>query len=527
MLRKKFNLTEYLLSRPRINPEKKVVYWKGRSLTHKELGTNILKTGMYLKNLGIKSEERVLLLLNDTPAFFDFFLGCISIGAIPVPLNPKLKNSDLSYILNDSRATAIVIEKKSLEEIEEIFNSSKYLAYRDKIIIQDRYFRDNEECFYSKNSKIESIKIEKNFNFLLKKGDTPCFWQYTSGTTGNPKAVIHSQISIIKNIKNFAVGVLGINEDDIIYSTSKMFFGYGLGNSLFTPLYTGAAVILDDRWASLLNIKENIEVYSPTIWFSVPKLYSTILRENFQIKHLERIRVFYSSGSNLNAKSNMNWQKYSGIAVTQGIGCTEIGHIFLSNIPGKENLKATGIPLSSFNIKIVNDEGKNVEVGQIGELWVQPPFNLLGYWEKPELTNEKFSKDNWYRTGDYFCQDQTGNYIYQSRIDDFFKVNGRMVAPSIIENEVKEYFDVSEAVFIAIDNEQTSDVDTVLCLVPINMADKLSLKVAIAEYFSNNRLSYMSPNMIMFFHDFQYNVNGKIIRKEVIKIVKQLLFLND
>ncbi|MFD0963071.1 AMP-binding protein [Pseudofulvibacter geojedonensis] len=524
-IEEKFNLTKQLFVGNNIPFGQSALIWNNNEFTRDELFENIIKTADYLLKSGLKQDERIILLLNDTPAIYEFFLGAIAIGAIPVLINPKTKLEDLSYILNDSEATSVVSEIRPLKEIEEIFNCSLFLKSRNNIIIQDKYvsnqeiIRKNKEYFYPRFSKTVFIEEEDlEMTFVVKSKDEPAFWQYTSGTTGKPKAVVHSQMSMLSNTINFAQETLKITSKDRVYSIPKMFFGYGLGNSLFFPIWTGATVIIDDHWPSMDRITNIIEKYKPTVFFAVPKIYGALLKYEKEVNY-GGVRIFYSAGSNLNATVNNKWKEATGKYVTQGIGCTEIGHVYISTIPTKENINATGVPVQGFNVKLVKEEGE-----EHGELYIQPSYKLLGY--HGVKNQNKFIEDNWYKTSDNFSQDKEGDFIFSSRVDDMFKINGRMVVPSVIENYVLENYAVNEAVFVAIEDKKMSDVSSYLCITLLDNTTNASvLKGDLERKLSEKFPSYMCPKQVVVFDGFQYNSNGKIIKKNIIEQLKEPVLL--
>jgi acyl-coenzyme A synthetase/AMP-(fatty) acid ligase len=434
-----------------------------------------------------------------------------------VLINPKTKLEDLVYILNDSQATTIITEIRSLDEIEVIYNNAPYIKSRNRVIVQDKYVSDaaiikaNKEYFYPRSSKTVFIEEEDlEMTFIVQSKETAAFWQYTSGTTGKPKAVVHSAESMLRNTINFAQNTLQINSNDCIYSIPKMFFGYGLGNSLFFPIWLGATVLIDDKWPNIERVSHLIEKHNPTVLFAVPKIYGNLLKLEAPVDY-SSIRLYYSAGSNLNAMLNTKWQKHTGRYITQGIGCTEIGHVYISTLPNEENINATGTPVEGFEVKLVHGDNDG-----LGELFVKPPYKLLGYHG---LTHQdKFLEGNWYRTSDNFTLGAKGDYVFSSRVDDLFKVNGRMVVPSVVENYVLDNYAVNEAVFLAIEDEELSDVASCLCITLLDTTtNALVLKREIEADLTENFPSYMRPKLIQVFDNFEYNSNGKIIKSKILE----------
>lgn len=523
-IKEKFNLTRYLFEENRISNDQIAIVWKNTEITRKDLYNNVIKTADYLTKIGITENSKIVLALNDTPSVFEFFLGAIAIGAIPILINPKTTLADLNYILKDSGAEAFVSEIRELSELEIIYKENPFIISRNRIIIQDKYVSDleiiknNKEYFYPRSSKSFFIEDEDlEMQFIYKLADEPAFWQYTSGTTGKPKAVIHSQVSMISNTVNFAEKTLKISQEDTIFSVSKMFFGYGLGNSLFFPIWTGAKVIIEDTWPSPKNLIEIIEKNKPTVFFAVPKVYGLLCNQILDNIDLSGVRIFYSAGSNLNAILNQKWHFKTSKYITQGIGCTEIGHVYISTKPSRENIQVTGKPVPGFLVKIDN----SVDLQNSGELLVKPSYPLLGY--KDKNIQGKFLNDNWYRTGDKFVTDSEGNYKFISRVDDLFKVNGRVVVPSTIENYVIENYPVNEALLIGVENENKSDTDSHLF---ITVKEKIirdeAMILEIKDSLKSNMPSFMCPKTISIIDKFEYNSNGKIIKSSIVKRLQNL-----
>lgn len=513
--RNKFNLTETLLAFSPEELNETIIHYKNERWSRYDLQRKVAVTASFLKNKNIYPDERVLLLMYDSPAFIVCFLALISIGSIPVPVNPKIKSDGLKFILEDSRASGVIVEYEEKESIIETIEDSLFIE-RQKIIINDT----DRDVLGLKHY----ISLKEGYNFdsinsryYLKNPDSVAFWQYTSGTSGNPKAVMHSQISMLDNTENFAKESLNISSNDKIYSVSKMFFGYGLGNSLFFPILLEAEVFLDSDWPSIDKIVKNIKSYKPTILFAVPKIYLALLDINDEelTQILGQIRILFSAGSHLTKEINTNWKLKYGNFILDGIGATELGHVFISNNPSCPIPGATGFPVKGYKVKLVDENNNEVPPGSKGQLCIKPRYPLLGYWENEAKNREKFS-NGWYYTGDLFIQDEQESYTFLGRSDDLFKVNGRWIVPAEIENIILSNFPIEECALVG---SMDRDGNTI----PVLFLSKISKEeISINSIYESLKDldSYKRPEVCIEIESFPKNDNGKTLRRELLDIAK-------
>jgi len=502
--------------------DKVVITYKEHRVFAPELNQKIKDlANAFLLNHIVSSDQRVLLIQRDTPSFVYSFLAVVAIGAIPVPLNPKIEGNTLKYILADSRAAAVIVDSKEFGRLREVLQSSVYLE-KNKIIVDGQYadFDVSEPELVLLGQLMHSFSAD-SFRFYHKKKNSVAFWQYTSGTTGMPKAVQHSQETMLVNTNTFAVNVLGINENDRLYSIPKMFFGYGLGNSLFFPLLTGASVLLDDSWPGLDTIIGNISKFKPTVLFAVPAIYSLILKNIDTIDQsiFNEVRLFVSAGAPLPEDINLQWQQHFGQLITDGIGCTEIGHIYLTNMPPMIIPGATGWPVDGYEVKLINDEGE--EVDNLGELCIRPTYHSLGYWENPGKTNERF-RNEWYRSGDLFERDEeTGAYYYKDRKDNLFKAfNGRWVNPSDIEPLLIKQFKFRECALVGRLNNEGLVVPVLFVC-----SDHQPDEEVIGGFLKQHVESYKIPRKIFYMQELPRNENGKVVRNRLTENLAEIVQL--
>ncbi|WP_426482965.1 AMP-binding protein [Chryseobacterium sp. R2ACT005] len=505
------------------NNENQILY-DLNSLSGKEIAEKIITVATSLRSTGkFGCGDRVILIMNDSPEFIYSFLSLISIGCIPVPLNPLIQDSELEYILLDSKATGVIIDNHQYLRLYHTIHSS-YHIINDCIIVNNPSVKEYGSINYLQKflspQNFPAVSLELEFEYA--ETNPVAFWQYTSGTTGNPKAVQHRHLTMLTNTELFAQKTLEIAKEDIILSVSKMFFGYGLGNSLFFPLLTGASVIIDEKWFTVDYLKKNIRLYKPTILFGTPKVYSEILHqhENFSKNEFNSIRLFISAGSSLPESIIREWKAVFDKTIINGIGSTEIGHIFMCNHQLKEQSKnsSLGLPVPGYHIKIsrIDTPDETIEnYGEIGELCIYPPKSTLSsYWEKEETNKIKY-KEGWYFSGDLCSQNEDGSYIYHGRKDDLFKVNGRWVNPIEIENYILQNFRQVDECAISYYLDDDGLAKPVLYLVEKNRTATDVLSEEIQKKLSENFPSYKRPSRIYFIKELTRNSNGKVIRKRL------------
>ncbi|RMZ59975.1 hypothetical protein D1632_10280 [Chryseobacterium nematophagum] len=516
------NLAENIIKNLLLSDNQNQILYNLNSLSGKEIVKKIANLAQNLQSTRkFTSGERVLLIMKDSPEFVYSFLALIFIGCIPVPINPLIKDSELEYILEDSKAIGVIIDDQQYHRLYRIiFNSSSIIT--DCVIVN--LFLQNE-CFASSylSQYLDEYNGSSDLDFIYEKNNPIAFWQYTSGTTGRPKAVQHTHYTMLFNTNMFAKKTLKICHNDIIMSVSKMFFGYGLGNSLFFPLLTGASVVIDKEWFSLDSLKKNISLYQPTIFFGTPKVYLDILQnENkFSQKDFTNIRLFISAGAALPHFIKKKWNELYGKPIVNGIGSTEIGHIFLCDHEINEmHENVLGVPIEGYEVKICKTDNSEQEINnynEIGEMCICPPANAASsYWNMPETNREKY-KGNWYLSGDLCSKTEQGVYLYHGRKDDLFKVNGRWVSAWEIENIIlNEFFEVSECAltFHLDENEFPSPILYVVSKIDTDVID---LESRIYSTLKLKISSYKLPSKIFFIEELPRNSNGKVNKKYLVK----------
>jgi len=494
---------------------KNAYFFQGKGTTYSDLSIQSRKMATYFLRLGIDDNKKILIFLDDSPALAFCFLAAAQIGSIPILLNPRSKARIVSHYLDSSAASAIICEAENSSDIQNIL-AEKNLNL--PIILQDLYPISQTQDLSSgtplKLSDALSLRPHEDFS---QRPDDPIIWQYTSGTTGLPKAIPHNLKGILHSNEVYAKQVLNISSDSKLYSTARLFFGYGLGNSVFFNLLNRATSYIDRRWPDERSILENLVKFGPTHFFSVPNLYARLLEDTERLSHaIKDTSFFVSAGSPLPSDTFRKWKSRFSAEILDGIGATEVGHIFLSNRCGTAKPGTTGKPLAGYDVKLIREDGDEATDLISGELWVKGPSVSSGYCNIPDYRKQRFV-EGWYKTGDKFVRDEEGNYRYLGRIDDMFKSKGRWIHPQEIEDHLKS--NLSWLDEVALLPTQPIDSDPILCLTKIENAPPLELmKEEIADYIVTVFGSYCKPVEYRELKYFPRNDNGKILRSELLNV---------
>ena len=419
-----------------------------RSLTYGELQARSVRFANALRALGLEPEDRVALLLHDTVDYPAAFWGAIRAGSVALPLNTFLTVAQYAYILADSRAAALVAAAPLAQAVWPIIDRLPYL----KTIILVGAIADDKASFPGRTVHLfeDLIAAADPTPFTADTlSDEVAFWLYTSGSTGDPKGVKHVHSSLMATAKLFGQGILGINENDVVHSASKLFFAYGLGNAMSFPLSVGATAALWPYRPSPEGVFEMMRKHRPTIFYGVPSLYTALLAHPEISKGAgsDRLRICVSAGEALPAHIGERWREVVGVDVLDGIGSTELLQTFVSNRPGDIRYGSSGKPVPGYEVRIVDESGRELGVDEIGELIVRGPSAGEGYWNQRAKSRRTFAGE-WTYTGDKYRRDAEGYYYYCGRTDDMFKVSGMWVSPFDVEAALASHEAVLEAAVI-------------------------------------------------------------------------------
>jgi len=423
-----------------------------RCSTYAELQARSFQLARALQEMGLRRESRIALLLPDTVNYPLAFFGAIRAGFVVVPLNTFLPAERHAYMLADSRARAIVVAAPLATALRPILARLPHLS---SVVLVDgddtdkRTFTDHDVHLLD-----ELLAGQPGQPYTAPTvSDEIAFWLYTSGSTGDPKGVKHVHTSLAATAKLFGQGVLGIGPDDVVFSAAKLFFAYGLGNAMSFPMSVGAtAVLLPDRPTpdAVLDIMRR---HRPTIFFGVPSFYSSLLAHKGLTHRMgsDRLRICVSAGEALPAKVAERFRAAVGVDILDGIGSTEMLQTFLSNRPDDCRHGSTGKPVPGYDVKIVDENGRPLGPGEVGELVVRGPSSGEGYWNQRHKSQRTFVGE-WTHTGDKFFHDEEGYYHYCGRTDDMFKVSGMWVSPFEVEAALATHEAVLEAAVIGKDD---------------------------------------------------------------------------
>jgi benzoate-CoA ligase len=412
----------------------------GDQLTFGQLTEQAWRFANVLRQQGFVPESRVLLCMLDTPQWPVVFLGCLLAGVVPVATNTLLTTKDFEYMLRDSRARGLVVSNALLPAFNELIGTLPDLK---TVIVAGS---TETAPHLSLDELLATADATRECADTCS--DDICFWLYSSGSTGSPKGTVHLHSHLIQTAELYGQGVLGIRESDVVYSAAKLFFAYGLGNAFTFPMSVGATTVLLPARPTTDDVFGILKKHQPTIFYGVPTLYASLLAApNRPAKSELNLRVCTSAGEALPAEIGKKWNAEYGCEILDGIGSTEMLHIFLSNRPGEVRYGTTGKAVPGYQLRIVNEDGKECEDGEIGELQINGPSAALMYWNNREKTKHTFAGE-WTRSGDKYTRDADGYYTYGGRSDDMLKVGGIYVSPFEVEASLMTHPSILEAAVV-------------------------------------------------------------------------------
>ncbi len=502
-----FNAADYFIARHlREGRAQRIAIECGEAkVTYGQLYALVNQFGNALKSLGVRMEERVLLLLLDTPEFAVSFFGAIKIGAVPVPVNTLLKPDDYKYLLNNSRARVLIVTESLFPLIQSIARGE--LRHLEIIVV----LGEAPSGTLSFHDLLQNHS--PNLNPAPTRKDDAAFWLYSSGSTGQPKGCVHLQHDMVVSTERYAKATLNISEEDRFFSVAKLFFAYGLGNGLYFSLAVGGTSILLPGPPRPQSVFEVIERHRPTLFFSVPSNYVKLLAHAAANREfdLSSIRHAISAGEALPAAVFHRFKERFGVEILDAIGSTEALHMMISNIPGEVRPGSSGKVLPGFEAKIVDDNDRPVAAGEVGNLLVKADSTCAYYWNEHEKTKATIAGD-WLRTGDKYHQDTDGYFWYDGRTDDMLKVSGVWVSPIEIEHVLGEHPAVQEvAVIFRKDADELSK--PAACVVLRNGADGTPEIARELQEFVLQRLPiFKRPHWIEFLPELPKTATGKVQR---------------
>jgi benzoate-CoA ligase len=478
------------------------------ALTYGQLDERARRLAAALKDAGVKREERVMLLMLDCADWPVAFLGAMLAGIVPVAVNTLLTADDYAYLLEHSRAQAVIVSGAVKPALKAALTKSDHEVH--KVIVsrptQPLEFGEAEfEAFLDAHAPLARP--------ARTHADDPAFWLYSSGSTGRPKGTVHSHANPYWTAELYGKAILGLEEDDVCFSAAKLFFAYGLGNALSFPLSVGATVLLMAerptpeavfrRWAG------GVGGVRPTVFYGAPTGFAGMLASPaLPARKDVALRLVSSAGEALPAEIGERFKRHFGVDIVDGIGSTEMLHIFISNLPQKVRYGTTGWPVPGYDIELRGEGGGPVPDGEPGDLYIHGPSAAMMYWGNREKTRETF-QGGWTKSGDKYIRNVDGSYTYAGRTDDMLKVSGVYVSPFEVEATIVQHPAVLEAAVIgAPDAEGLTKTKAFVVLRPGEHVDEAELKS-----FVKDRLApYKYPRAIEFIAELPKTATGKIQR---------------
>ncbi|AAY81080.1 benzoate-CoA ligase family protein [Sulfolobus acidocaldarius] len=507
------NVTDAIFSKRSNELGRPAIYYKDEIWTYRRLIDEINRVGNALKKF-LEREQRLLMISYDSPYFISVFYGAMKIGAFPIPVNTFTIPDDHIFYLEDSKAKVLVVEPEIWDRLASKLNGRteelKYVmilpgGHREQLHISPH---PAKVMLYEDIVPHESTDL----NPAKTSPDEPAFGLYTSGSTGHPKCAVHLHKDIIVVLNTYVKNVLKINENDKLFSASKLFFAYGLGNSSYFAFGNGASVVLMPERVEPKRVLHYIQTYKPTIFFAVPTIYNSLLNvEEWKKYDLSSIRLCVSAGEPLPGKIYEEWKKRYVVEILDGIGSTEALHIYISNFPGESRPNCTGKVVPGYEVKIVDENGNQVKAGEIGDLYVKGDSVAMYYLHKYEDTRKNM-QGYWFRSGDKFYFDDNGYLYYIGRSDDMIKAGGMWISPIEVESVILTHEAVLEAAVVGIKDE-VGLTKVVAFVVPKQGYEaNEKLEEGIKEYLKGKLPSYKIPKQIRFVNELPKTATGKIQR---------------
>jgi benzoate-CoA ligase len=500
-----FNATAYFVDRnvTEGRGDRPAYLYAERWLRYRDVADLVNRTGNALLSLGVSREDRVLIICLDAPEFLGAFWGAIKIGAVPVPVNTLMRSADYRYFLQDSRAKVLVVSAALLREVEPALVEAPDLRHVMVAGGDPGSHLGYEEHIARASAALDTAPTTR---------DDVAFWLYSSGSTGFPKAAVHLQHDMVVTAESYSRHVLGLGAADRVYSAAKLFFAYGLGNAGYFPMHAGAQALLVPERPTPELVFDVLSRHRPTIFFGVPTLYASMLAlPDAERYDLSSLRLCVSAGEALPPDVWMRWRERFGLEILDGIGTTEILHIFLSNRAGAVRPGSSGLPVPGYEIAIVDESGSAVGPGTIGSLRVHGDSTMAFYWNKHEQTKDALL-GHWIATGDKYYRDEDGYYWYCGRSDDMLKVGGIWVSPIEVEAALVGHPAVLESAVVGCADAEGLVKPKAFVVLKQRSLASAALAEELQAFVKNRIAPYKYPRWIDFVDELPKTATGKIQR---------------
>jgi benzoate-CoA ligase len=475
---------------------------EGGKYTYAELAARVGRCANALHQAGLEPGQRVVLALLDSIDFPTCFLGAVKAGIVPIPLSTLSTAADFVAVLGDSLPQAAIVSQEVMPVFGEAAGSARWHG--------NIYVSGGEGGPNAWSARMAAASPGAR-TAATGPADV-CFWQYSSGSTGEPKGVIHRQRSLMQTAELYGRGVLDITEQDVVFSAAKLFFAYGLGNALTFPLSVGATAVLFAGRPTPAAVCAILREHCPTIFFGVPTLYSALLASpDLPKRGKHTLRLCVSAGEALPEQIGLAWRERTGVDIIDGIGSTELLHIFVSNRPGAVRYGTTGKVVPGYRVRLVDEAGNDVLPGEIGELHVSGPTAAAGYSNNPDRARDTFLGE-WVRTGDQFKRTPEGDYLHCGRKDDLLKVGGIYVSPLEVEGVLLAHEAVLEAAVIGAPDEMGLVKPKALVVLRQGVAASAALVHAIQQFVKGRLAPYKYPRWVEVVEALPRTATGKLRR---------------
>ncbi len=474
------------------------------SYSYGKLAGRVARFAHVLRRLGIRREERILICLTDTIDWPTAFLGAIKAGVVAVPVNTLLTEDDYRFMLDDSRARLLVVSEELYPRFAKAIAAAKDLAH---VVVS------GGNAYGHLHFAALLAEARTDTTTAPTTRDDMCFWLYTSGSTGKPKGAVHTHADLKLTDDLYAGPILGITEQDVCYSVAKLFFAYGLGNALTFPMSAGATTVLLPARPTPDLVADLLKKHGVTIFYAVPTFYAAFLANPAAPQRADlKLRCCVSAGEALPQDVGRRWSERYGADILDGIGSTEMLHIFLTNRPGDVKYGTSGKPIPGYDLRLIDDDGNEIKKrGEMGELQVRGPTSAMMYWNNREQSRTTFLGE-WTRSGDKYIEDENGYFVYCGRRDDMLKVSGMYVSPFEVEGALQSHPDVLEAAVVGWPDDEK--LIKPKAFVVLKSAEKASADFARAlqDHCRKSLAMYKYPRWIEFRRELPKTATGKIQR---------------
>ena len=486
-----------------------------RAITYATLREETVRTAEALQAMGVGAEDRVCILLNDSPEFITAFVAVISLGAIAVPINMALPRREWLFILNDCGARTAVIEAPAALTLFENSTDPALVTNLQDLLVVCRKGEISPSLKGANAVTLETAKREKLSDAfpVSDREEQPAFILFTSGSTGEPKGAIHRQEDIFYTNETLCSQVLRLREGDRLFSSSRLPFAYGLGNSFTFPLLNGCTTILCREKPTPEVLARVFHEDQPTIFFGVPVVYRMLLEHHRNSAALDTssLRLCISAGEALPAQLGEQWEETFGVEVLDGIGSTEMLHMFMSNHQGAVRYGSSGTLLDGYQARLIDHEGALTPAGEVGNLWIRGDSAAAGYWQRPKITTQTFV-DGWVRTGDLYRCDEDGFWWHMGRSDDCFKPTGQWVSPIEVESVLLKSNDIRAAAVV----EGFDEVGlSCVCAFIVNQNkenENAVIEKELRMLCERELPRFKQPRRYLFISELPYTATGKVQR---------------